>query len=124
MNANQQVLLSNNISVPYVRQALQIPMNNANDFARYCMHSIINTSRSIPSLFRIARHNVMLIALLFLMSMILVLWGTKHAVAATTPVVTTPVKWHPGHYYTIMSYGKNTSWYLSQVYKELKATSA
>ena len=53
-----------------------------------------------------------------------VFWGSKHAVGATTPIVTTPIKWHPGHYYTIMDYGKNASWYLSQVYSEIKATPA
>lgn len=102
MSTNHKALLTNSVSVPLVTQTLQI-----------------------PKLSTITKHNhyVMLIALLFLMSMILVPWGAKHAVAAT-PVVTTPVKWHPGHYYTIMSYGKNTSWYLSQVYRELKATPA
>lgn len=44
--------------------------------------------------------------------------------ATTTPVVTTPIKWHPGHYYTIMDYAKNASWYLSQVYREIKSTPA
>ena len=102
MSTIHKALLTNSVSVPLVTQTLQM-----------------------PKLSTITKHNhyVMLIALLFLMSMILIPWGAKHAVAAT-PVVTTPVKWHPGHYYTIMSYGKNTSWYLSQVYKELKATPA
>ncbi|MBA3755603.1 MAG: glycoside hydrolase [Nitrosomonas sp.] len=82
--------------------------------------------RIIPSLSITTKHkyHVTLITLLFFMSIMPVLWGAKHAVGATPPVVTTPVKWHPGHYYTIMSHGKNNSWYLSQVYKELKATSA
>ena len=103
MSTNHKVLLTSSMSVPTVTGTRILP--NPSVITRY-------------------KHHVMVIALLFLMSMILVLWGAKHAVAATTPVVTTPVKWHPGHYYTIMSYGKNNSWYLSQVYKELKATSA
>lgn len=34
------------------------------------------------------------------------------------------VKWHPGHYYTILDHGKNKSWYMWQVYNELKSTPA
>ena len=34
------------------------------------------------------------------------------------------VKWHPGHYYTILSHGKSTPGYMRQVYQELKATPA
>lgn len=68
-------------------------------------------------------HHAILIALMSFISMILVPWGTAHA-GATTPPVTTPVKWHPGHYYSLMDHGKNASWYLSMVYKELKATPA
>lgn len=65
-----------------------------------------------------------LMVLTCLISITSVFWGSKYAVGATTPVVTTPIKWHPGHYYTIMDYGKNASWYLSQVYSEIKATPA
>lgn len=68
-------------------------------------------------------HRAALIVLLFIISMMLTPWGVVHA-GATTPVVTTPVKWHPGHYYSLMDHGKNASWYLSMVYKELKATPA
>ncbi|PSJ15718.1 glycoside hydrolase, partial [Nitrosomonas supralitoralis] len=58
-------------------------------------------------------------ALLFIVSMVLVPLTT---VAATTDP--TSVKWHPGHYYTIMNWGNNNSKYLSVVYSELKATPA
>jgi len=34
------------------------------------------------------------------------------------------VKWHPGHYYTLMKLGKYSASYLEQVYKELDATPA
>ncbi len=34
------------------------------------------------------------------------------------------VKWHPGHYYTILSHGKNKPGYMRQVYQELKSTPA
>ena len=103
MSINYKVLLTSSMSVPTVTETRILP--NSSVITRH-------------------KHHVMLIALIFLLSMILVPWGAKHAVAATTPVVTTPVKWHPGHYYTIMSHGKNEPWYLSQVYKELKATPA
>ncbi len=34
------------------------------------------------------------------------------------------VKWHPGHYYTVLDHGKDKSWYMGQVYSELKSTQA
>lgn len=68
--------------------------------------------------------NLAVLMMLTFISITSVFWGSKHAVGATTPIVTTPIKWHPGHYYTIMDYGKNASWYLSQVYSEIKATPA
>ncbi len=34
------------------------------------------------------------------------------------------VKWHPGHYYTILSHGKNKPGYMRQIYQELKTTPA
>lgn len=56
----------------------------------------------------------------FILSMILAMWGT-HAIGAVTP---NAVKWHPGHYLMLMSYGKNSSYYLQNVYNELEAHSA
>ncbi|WP_242447245.1 glycoside hydrolase [Nitrosomonas supralitoralis] len=38
--------------------------------------------------------------------------------------IANPVKWHPGHYCTILGLGKNDPKYMSQVYNELKATPA
>ncbi|MDP1614873.1 MAG: hypothetical protein Q8L68_03670, partial [Methylococcales bacterium] len=38
--------------------------------------------------------------------------------------IANPVKWHPGHYCTILGLGKNDPKYMTQVYKELKATPA
>ena len=61
----------------------------------------------------------MLSALLFIIVMIMLpLQQTK---AQTT---VDGVKWHPGHYYTILNHGKNKQWYMWQVYNELKSTSA
>lgn len=39
-------------------------------------------------------------------------------------IVANPIKWHPGHYYTILGHGKNDLKYMTQVYEELKATPA
>ena len=84
--------------------------------------SLLSTNKlNLHIINRLTSHAA-LIALFFLISM-LVPWGTGLAGAAT-PIVTTPVKWHPGHYYSLMEHGKNSSWYLSMVYKELKATPA
>jgi hypothetical protein len=41
-----------------------------------------------------------------------------------TAIAAGGVKWHPGHYYTILTYGKDKSSYMSQVYKELQNTPA
>lgn len=85
----------------------------------------MNTSRNAIQNNSIHINNLtIMIMLTCLISITSLFWGSKHAVGATTPVVTTPIKWHPGHYYTIMDYGKNSSWYLSQVYNEIKATPA
>lgn len=115
-----KVLLINNMSVSAGTQVLQIIKNNIVDSVMYW----IEKSRIIPNLPMKERHKhqFVLIASLTLMSIIIVLGGTKQAVGAISPVVTTPVKWHPGHYYAIMNYGKNSSSYLTQVYKELQET--
>ncbi len=62
-----------------------------------------------------------LVAILFIISMIWISFGTAHAVVVGTPG---SVKWHPGHYYAIMSSGKNKPDYLQQVYSEMKDTPA
>ncbi len=83
------------------------------------MKSKINTN-----LFMAARqmHSI-LVTILFIISMVWVPFGTAHAdAAAGTP--SSSVKWHPGHYYTILSWGKNDPTYLAQVYSELDETPA
>ncbi|MCE7914330.1 MAG: glycoside hydrolase [Nitrosomonas sp. PRO4] len=69
------------------------------------------------------RFHASMILLLCLLSMIFINASTAMA-QATTPPVTTPVKWHPGHYYSLLDHGKNASWYLSQVYREIQRTPA
>ncbi len=79
---------------------------------------IINSETLITST-RIRQAYILVTALLFIFSMIIV---PLNAVAA--PIDPTAVKWHPGHYYIIKGSSKNNSTYLSQVYSELDATPA
>ena len=62
-----------------------------------------------------------LVAILFIISMIWIPFGTAHAVVKAPPG---SVKWHPGHYYTLVGSGKNNPAYLEQVYSELNDTPA
>lgn len=64
----------------------------------------------------------LLIALLFVFSAILIPWKTAHAASMTTPV-----KWHPGHYSMLVGNevnNPNFSKYMNQVYNELDQTPA
>lgn len=56
---------------------------------------------------------------LFAMAIILTGWG---ALISTAEAV--PVKWHPGHYVTLVNPGKDSDYYMQQVYTELKSTPA
>ncbi len=67
--------------------------------------------------------HALLIASLFVICMVLVTWLAAYAASATAAPVSGPIKWHPGHYYTIMG-DKNNSTYLAKVYSELKSTPA
>ncbi len=69
---------------------------------------------------RVKQTRILVATLMFIVSMMVL--TPLNVLAATTD--TTAVKWHPGHYYTIMSWGNNNSKYLSEVYSELKATPA
>ncbi len=63
------------------------------------------------------------IVLLFAIGMVLP-WGMAHAGAVFIPPVDNPIKWHPGHYVTLVSPGPNNPWYMEQVYSELKENPA
>ncbi len=56
--------------------------------------------------------------------MALIFFGINSVLAPTKVAHAGAVKWHPGHYYTIMSSGKNKSEYMDKVHRELKATPA
>ena len=66
----------------------------------------------------------LLITLLFVLGTIWASLGTAYAATNATSPITTGVKWHPGHYYTLMGQGKNNPKYMAQVYRELKKTPA
>lgn len=68
---------------------------------------------------RIKQIKSILTASLFAISMVLVPWGT-----VTAQVMGDAVKWHPGHYMTLMSYGKDKDFYMNDVYQELASTPA
>ena len=82
------------------------------------MKSKISTNLSMAA----RQMHGILVTILFIISMVWVPFGTMHANAAG--VTSGSVKWHPGHYYTIMSWGKNDPRYLAQVYSELADTPA
>ncbi len=63
--------------------------------------------------------NAILFALLFIISMVLVPWGTSYADHDPDAV-----EWHPGHYYAILSNRKDEAKYLDKVYRELRETPA
>jgi len=62
-----------------------------------------------------------LVVILFIVGMVWIPFGTAHAAVSGTPG---SIKWHPGHYYTIISSGKNNPEYLKKVYSELSSTTA
>jgi len=83
----------------------------------------INTmkSKTGSNLFiRFKQMQRILIASLFTISMILVPWGT--ATAQVPP--SNAVKWHPGHYISMVGDGKYNPDYMTQVYSELQQTPA
>lgn len=55
-----------------------------------------------------------LIKSLFTISVILIAWGMY-----IVDVEAVPVKWHPGHYVTLVNPGKDSSYYMNKVYTEL-----
>ena len=122
MNNIHSVLSIIDMSFSAVIQILSSLTNNIVDTLKYW----VEKKRINPNLSTIDghKHQFVLIASLILISMITVIGGAKQAIGATIPVVTTPVKWHPGHYYAIMDHGKNSPAYLSQVYSELQQTPA
>lgn len=111
MNAMNKVLLTNKSAAPAITQAIQIVRNNRT--GELSSYSLFGTRHP---------HQFVFFVVLILMTVMTFFVGTKEAIGNTTPVVTTSVKWHPGHYSAILNYGKNSSRYLSQVYQELKKT--
>ncbi|AEJ01617.1 hypothetical protein Nit79A3_1809 [Nitrosomonas sp. Is79A3] len=114
MNINNQVLQTTGSLTPTARKSFQTNQANISDIIKRCIFynfTGINT--------KAGQAYARLLILLFIISMVWVLFGTAHAVGATS----NSVKWHPGHYYTILS-DKNNSTYMAQIYSELENTPA
>ena len=114
MNINNQVLQTADSLTLTASQTFQTSKAHMSDIIKRCIFfnaSSINT--------KAGQACALLLILLFLISMVLVPFETAHATTATS----SPVKWHPGHYYTLMG-DKNNPTYLEKVYDELKSTPA
>ncbi|MCE9550137.1 MAG: glycoside hydrolase [Betaproteobacteria bacterium] len=114
MNINIQVLQTADSLTLTASQTFQTSKANISDIIKRCIFynaSSINT--------KAGQACALLLILLFLISMVLVPFETVHAATATS----SSVKWHPGHYYTLMG-DKNNPTYLEKVYDELKSTPA
>ena len=77
----------------------------------------IKSKINIGSPIAVKQMYVILFTLLFLTYTVLVPRESAHAAGNV-------VKWHPGHYYAIMDWGKNDPNYLTQVYFEILTTPA
>jgi hypothetical protein len=100
-------------------QTLQSPGLLAQIITRSLQSNKFNANKVTPLIKQIY---ALLITLLFAFSAILIPWETAHAAS-----VTTPVKWHPGHYMILVGNEKNNprfSKYMEQVYSELDQTPA
>ncbi|MCC7091138.1 MAG: glycoside hydrolase, partial [Nitrosomonas sp.] len=120
MIISQKVFEIRNVVVTVVSQALQILRNNNSNRAA----SFIQKIRIFRNLYLSGKFSTQFVALALIIFVSPLLGGAKHAFGSSFPIVTNSVKWHPGHYYTILNYGKNSSRYLSQIYEELKRTPA
>lgn len=83
-------------------------------------HAIKPTANTYCSI--AAKQMYAILIALFITSIVLILSGAAYA-NSNFPVAGS-VKWHPGHYYTVMSNRSKDSKYLKQVYRELKETPA
>jgi hypothetical protein len=70
------------------------------------------------------RINIALIVFMFAISMNWFACKTAYGSNDRPSAPISGVKWHPGHYYTLMGQGKNNPKYMAQVYRELKKTPA
>ncbi|PXW91255.1 hypothetical protein C8R34_101164 [Nitrosomonas sp. Nm84] len=82
--------------------------------------NIVKTRANTTSTHLARETHSTLTTLLFILSMILITWGT-YANGAVTP---NPIKWHPGHYVMLVGSGKDSARYMDQIYNELDTYSA
>ncbi len=109
MNFNNQALQTVGSLTLIASQSAQTNKANISDVLKRCI--FYNTSRINT---KAGQVYALLLILLFIISMVWVPFGAAYAAT---------VKWHPGHYYTLMG-DKNNSTYMAKVYSELKSTPA
>lgn len=118
MNVSEKLIAIKNQVAKAVFQVLQIlrvgSFNRIASFIQPCISRGLLVNREFPT------HFVVFLAIILTPHF----GGAKHAFGSSFPIVTNPIKWHPGHYYTILNYGKNSSQYLSLIYDELQKTPA
>ena len=68
--------------------------------------------------------NFTFIAFTFVIGMSWTACKSVYAASNDRPPPTSGVKWHPGHYYTLMGQSKDNPKQMAQVYRELKKTPA
>jgi len=114
ININNQVLQTTGSLTLIASKSFQINKANISNIIKHCI--FFNAPRINT---KAGQAYVRLLILLFIISMVWVFFGTAHAAGATS----SSVKWHPGHYYTIIG-DKNSSSYMKAVYNDLKNTPA
>ncbi len=120
MNIYKKVLSIINTVATVVTQAFQLLTNN--NFNR--TSNFIQKIRNFRNLYISGKISPQFAVFSLIIFMTPLFGGAKHAFGSSLPIVTNSVKWNPGHYYTILNYGKNSSRYLSQIYQELQETPA
>ena len=120
MNKNVQAIPTNGTQTLTTTNNLPIEKFGSNYSAklriyRNAIKSRINTNSSIA----VKKMYAMLIMALFFISMALI---SGQEVYAAAQLENNSVKWHPGHYYAILNWGKNDPTYLAQVYREIQET--
>ncbi len=120
MNIPQKILSIRNLVKTVVSQAFHIVRNNnSNRTASFIQKPRIRHNQYVSG-----RFSAQFIVSIIIISVSPFFGGAKFAIGSSLPIETNPVKWHPGHYYAILNYGKNSFRYLSQIYQELQETPA
>ena len=122
MNTNIQAILTISAQTLSAAKKLQGKKIGANYSAKLCIYrSTFKPRINANPPTDVKQMHAMLFMVLFFISMVLV---PRQNVHAATQLEDSSVKWHPGHYYAILNWGKNDPTYLAQVYREIQETPA